>query len=71
MEAKKACPVVEVGILDPDCQPANFSLVFYGVPFEDFLVTPGGGSRIRNALERRGLHGYTSSPFLVNQLFYK
>lgn len=58
-------PIVDVGLLDPDGNPAPFHLTFYGVDYREFMITPGGGERIRQALERRGLHGYVSAPWLV------
>jgi len=63
-------PVVEVGILTPDAQLARFTLTFYGVDYSEFLVSPGGGTRIREALERRGLFGYGASPFFIRRVYY-
>jgi hypothetical protein len=57
-------PVVKVKLIDANGNEASFTLSFYGVPFDDFMATPGGGHKIREVLERRGLADrYVSSPF--------
>jgi hypothetical protein len=61
--------VVEVGIFTPDGQPAPFVLTFFGVDYSEFMQSPGGGGKIREALERRGLHGYMSSPFHIRRVY--
>jgi hypothetical protein len=58
-------PIVDVYLLDAEANQAPFHLTFYGVPLSAFMMVPGGGDRIRAALERRGLTGYTSSPFHI------
>jgi hypothetical protein len=58
---------IDVFLLDENAQPAKFHLTFYGIPMSEFMRVPGGGERIRLALERRGLNGYTSSPFHVHE----
>lgn len=63
-------PVVRVPLIKPDGEPASFCLVFYGIDLTEFLITPGGGFRIREALERRGLAGYMASPFFITQIRY-
>ena len=66
MQNKPALPIVDVYLLDADANPAPFHLTFYGIPYSEFMIVPGGGERIRVALERRGLVGYSSSPFHVH-----
>jgi len=58
-------PIVEARLIDGNGQYAPFNLTFYGIPLSEFRISPGGGSRIRAALERRGITGYVSSPFAV------
>lgn len=58
-------PIVVCPLIDANGRQAPFSLSFYGIPLSEFLVSPGGGTRIMEALERRGLVGYVSSPFAV------
>lgn len=58
-------PIVVCPLIDQYGNPAPFSLTFYGIPLSEFMVSPGGGDRIRLALERRKLGGYMASLFTV------
>lgn len=70
-DTRPSVPVVEFDVLTPDAERANFKLVVYGLPYSEFTVTPGGGSIPRAALERRGLHGYVCSPFMMREVKFK
>ena len=63
-------PIVDVYLLDADAEPATFHLTFYGIPLSEFMIVPGGGERVRAALERRGLIGYSSSPFHIQERLF-
>jgi len=63
-------PVVEVNIIDPHGNKAPFVLTFFGIDYQEFLIIPGGGNRVYEALARRGFHGYGSSPFFVRKRSY-
>src|SRR3982750_4061785 len=65
-----AIPVVECTIIGPDGERAPFVLTFYGVSYDEFMVVPGGGNLVYEALHRRGLHGYVASPFFIRRRSY-
>src|SRR5262245_22733869 len=60
-------PVVEFRVWDDGGNLAPFTLSIYGVPIREFLVTPGGGGKAHEALERRGFIGYQCSPFAMRE----
>ena len=62
---KKAPPIVQVALWDPQGNPAPFHLTFYGIPYAEFMKVPGGSAPIYAALNRRGLTGYTATPFAI------
>jgi hypothetical protein len=64
MKKRPYIPIVEARLVNADGDTAPFRLTFYGLPLDVFL-TGDGGHRIRAALERRGITGYVSSPFMV------
>lgn len=55
---------VEFLMLDQNAQPA-FVMVFFDVDPSEFMRVPGGSDRIKASLRRRGLEGFTTSPFLM------
>jgi hypothetical protein len=67
-DTRPRIPVVEFDVLAPDAAPTNFKLVVYGLPISEFTTVPGGGAIPRAALERRGLHGYMCSPFMMREV---
>lgn len=68
--------VVSFALMDADVQPARFTISIFGIPYSKFMVSPGGGNILYEALsDHRGdgnisllEMGYRGSPFMVRDV---